>query len=183
MSVSTSASIFTRSFRIGCPKSNIDGLVLWLHTASGGQRPGRNLAVLHHPCNVDDRQPVPGLSKKLFGKLFSDKGYISQSLAQTLRAIFDLLLITKLRKNMKSQRVTLLVRILLRRRAIMESIINQPRTSLSAIFSPDRDCSHDYSPVQYFMPVSFMLNTTVLIFALSQQLKKCVNNLRIKQYP
>jgi len=30
------------------------------------------------PGNVDDRKPVPRLAKKLFGKLFGDKGYVSQ---------------------------------------------------------------------------------------------------------
>jgi len=75
--------------------------------------------------NVDDRKPVPRLAKKLFGKLFGDKGYISQPLAQTLRETFDVQLITKLRKNMKGQLMTLSDRILLRRRAIIETIIDQ----------------------------------------------------------
>src|SRR5260221_2104520 len=30
--------------------------------------------------NVDDRRPVPKLARKLFGKLFGDKGYVSQKL-------------------------------------------------------------------------------------------------------
>jgi transposase len=77
------------------------------------------------PGNVDDRKPVPQLSKKLFGKLFGDKGYISKSLAQSLREMFDLQLITKLRDNMKNQLMTWSDRILLRRRAIIETIIDQ----------------------------------------------------------
>ncbi len=77
------------------------------------------------PGNVDDRKPVPHLAKKLFGKLFGDKGYISQSLAQSLREMFDLQLITKLRTNMKNQLMTWSDRILLRRRAIIETIIDQ----------------------------------------------------------
>lgn len=77
------------------------------------------------PGNVDDRKPVPGLVKKLFGKLFGDKGYVSQKLAKTLRDLFDIQLITKLRKNMKNQLMLMSDRILLRRRAIIESIIDQ----------------------------------------------------------
>lgn len=77
------------------------------------------------PGNVDDRKPVPHLAKKLFGKLFGDKGYISKPLAQSLREMFDLHLITKLRDNMKNQLMTLSDRILLRRRAIIETIIDQ----------------------------------------------------------
>jgi hypothetical protein len=77
------------------------------------------------PGNVDDRKPVPRLAKNLFGKLFGDKGYISKQLAETLREMFDLQLITKLRYNMKNQLMALSDRILLRRRAIVETIIDQ----------------------------------------------------------
>ena len=34
--------------------------------------------------NVDDRRPVPRLVRRLFGKLFGDRGYISQALAEDL---------------------------------------------------------------------------------------------------
>ena len=53
------------------------------------------------PGNIDDREPVPQLAKKLFGKLFGDKGYISKKLAQTLWELFDVQLVTKLRSNEK----------------------------------------------------------------------------------
>jgi transposase len=86
---------------------------------------GEILQVCITPGNVDDRKPVPRLVKKLFGKLFGDKGYISQPLAQTLRELFDIQLITKLRNNMKNQLMTMTDRILLRRRAIIETIIDQ----------------------------------------------------------
>jgi hypothetical protein len=45
---------------------------------------GELLAFRLTPGNVDDREPVPDMVKDLFGKLFGDKGYISQKL-------FDLL--------------------------------------------------------------------------------------------
>ncbi len=77
------------------------------------------------PGNVDDRKPVPRLVKHLFGKLFGDMGYISQPLAQSLKSMFNIQLITKLRKNMKNRLINLSDRILLRRRAIVETIIDQ----------------------------------------------------------
>jgi len=77
------------------------------------------------PGNVDDRKPVPQLAQHLFGKLFGDKGYISQKLADQLRELFDVQLITKLRSNMKNQLMLLSDRLLLRRRAIIETIIDQ----------------------------------------------------------
>mgnify|MGYP003762412877 CR=1 FL=1 len=50
------------------------------------------------PGNVDDRKPVPRLVRKLFGKLFGDQGCLSQPLAQSLRELFNIQLITKLRR-------------------------------------------------------------------------------------
>jgi Transposase DDE domain len=48
---------------------------------------------------VDDRHPVPKLAKGLVGKLFGDKGYLSQPLAQQLLVTQGLHLITKLRRQ------------------------------------------------------------------------------------
>ena len=82
-----------------------------------------NLALT--PGNVDDRQPVPRLVKRLFGKLFADKGYLSQALFQPLWETFGLQLITKLKSNMKNRLLPLADKILLRKRAIAETIIDQ----------------------------------------------------------
>ena len=45
---------------------------------------GELLAFCLTPGNVDDRQPVPDLMQGFFGKLFGDKGYISQALFELL---------------------------------------------------------------------------------------------------
>jgi len=76
------------------------------------------------PGNVDDRKPVPSMVKTLRGKLFGDRGYISTPLTQLL---FEqgLHLITRLRKNMKNPWLPLSEKLLLRKRAIIESIIDQ----------------------------------------------------------
>ena len=76
------------------------------------------------PGNVDDRKPVPALSKTLFGKLFADKGYISKDLfIQLLEQ--GLTLITGVRKNMKNRLIPLQDKILLRKRSIIETINDQ----------------------------------------------------------
>jgi hypothetical protein len=77
------------------------------------------------PGNVDDRTPVLDVVHELFGKLFGDKGYISQALAQQLREAFNLELITKLKKNMKNRLLPLADKLLLHKRAIIETIIDQ----------------------------------------------------------
>ena len=76
------------------------------------------------PANVDDRQPVPRLARRLFGKLFGDKGYLSQALFTLL---FDqgVELITSVRKNMKNRLMPLTDKLLLRKRSIIETINDQ----------------------------------------------------------
>jgi hypothetical protein len=82
--------------------------------------------VLLTPGNVDDRKPVPQLVKKLFGKVVGDKGYISQPLYGLLRQTLGVQLVTKLRSNSKNKLpMELMDRILLRKRAIVESVIDQ----------------------------------------------------------
>ncbi len=86
---------------------------------------GELLACQITPGNVDDREPVPALSRHLFGKLIADRGYISQALFEQLLDSFGVQLITKLRKNMKNRLMPLLDKLLLRKRAIIESIVDQ----------------------------------------------------------
>jgi hypothetical protein len=86
---------------------------------------GELLACCLTAGNVDDRVPVPQLAKSLFGKLFGDKGYLSQALFDHLLTQHALQLITRLRKNMKNRLMLLEDKILLRKRAIIESINDQ----------------------------------------------------------
>lgn len=85
---------------------------------------GELLSLRLTPGNTDDRRPVPELVKGLFGKLFGDKGYVSQALFETL---FDdgLQLITKLKTKMKNRLVSMFDKIMLRKRAIIESVTDQ----------------------------------------------------------
>ncbi len=86
---------------------------------------GELLACQITPGSVDDRKPVPDLCKRLFGKLIADRGYISQALFEQLLETFDLQLITKIRKNMKNRLMPLIDKLLLRKRAIIESVVDQ----------------------------------------------------------
>ena len=74
---------------------------------------------------MDDRKPVPRLVRRLFGKIFADRGYISQPLFQHLLETFGIQLITRLKSNMKNRRMPLTDKLLLRQRAIAEAIIDQ----------------------------------------------------------
>jgi hypothetical protein len=85
---------------------------------------GELLSLRLTPGNVDDRRPVPILVKDLFGKLFGDKGYLSQPLFETLYTD-GLQLVTKLKKKMKHRLLSMFDKIMLRKRAIIESVIDQ----------------------------------------------------------
>lgn len=77
------------------------------------------------PGNTDDRTPVVKLLQQICGKVFADKGYVSQKLAKQLLNSVGVQLITKLKRNMKNRLLPLADRLLLRKRAIIESILDQ----------------------------------------------------------
>ncbi len=86
---------------------------------------GELLAFCLTPGNVDDRRAVPRLVRRLFGKLFGDRGYISQPLADQLLVEHGIHLMTKLRKNMRNRLLDHVDKLLLRKRAIIESVNDQ----------------------------------------------------------
>ena len=71
-----------------------------------------------------DRQPEPGMAQHLAGKLFGDKGDVSQALFEKLYEQ-GLELIARCRKNMTNQLMNLMDQVLLRKRAIIESVNDQ----------------------------------------------------------
>ncbi len=86
---------------------------------------GELLACQLTPGNFDDRKPVPTLAKRLWGKLFGDKGYISKPLMEQLWEEHQVQLITRLRKNMQNRLIEMEDKLLLRKRAIIETVIDQ----------------------------------------------------------
>lgn len=61
----------------------------------------------------------------MFGKHFGDRGYISQALAEQLFTTQDILLITNVRKNMRERALAAADKLLLCKRAIIESVNDQ----------------------------------------------------------
>ncbi|HXZ05670.1 MAG TPA: transposase, partial [Ktedonobacteraceae bacterium] len=109
--------------------------------------------------NADDRTPVPRMVKRLRGKLFGDRGYISAPLTQLL---FEqgLHLITRLRKNMNNHLMHLSDKLLLRKRAIIESIIDQLKNISQIEHSRHRS------------PTNFVVHVLSGLIAYSHQDKK-----------
>lgn len=85
---------------------------------------GELLACCLTPANRADVNLLPKLSKRLFGKLFGDKGYLSQGAFEQLFQ-HGVQLITKLKSNMKNRLIPLSHKLLLRKRAIIESVTDQ----------------------------------------------------------
>lgn len=85
---------------------------------------GEIIAFALTPGNIDDRKPLPSMIRRVFGKLFGDKGYLSQPLRDDLRAI-GIELITSIRRNMKPQLLPLYDKLMLKRRSIIETINDQ----------------------------------------------------------
>ena len=73
--------------------------------------------------NVDDREPLKNENfiKSLKGKLYGDKGYISQELTNIL-FINGLHLITNIRNNMKNVLMEMKDKIMLRKRSVIETV-------------------------------------------------------------
>ncbi len=59
--------------------------------------------------------------KEIFGKLFADRGYISQKLFEKLLEK-DITLVTRAKKNMKNRLMDLHDKLMLRKRAVIESV-------------------------------------------------------------
>ena len=85
---------------------------------------GELLAFRLTPGNVDDRQPGARLAAGLGGQLFGDRGSISQALHDVLLGQ-GLELLTKIRWNMKNRVMRLWDKLLLRKRALIETINDQ----------------------------------------------------------
>jgi len=83
---------------------------------------GELLAFRLTPGNVDDRTPVKrGMFDGLWGKVFGDKGYLGKDL---FRWLMDqgVKLVTPLRKNMKNALMPMDEKLLLRKRALVETV-------------------------------------------------------------
>jgi hypothetical protein len=129
---------------------------------------GELLNVRLTPGNVDDRRPVPELVKGLFGKLFGDKGYISQTLFETL---FEqgVQMVTKLRKKMKNRLVLMFDKIMLRKRAIIESVMDQLKNISQIEHSRHRSVTN------------FFVNLVAGLIAYTWREKKPSLNIRVKE--
>ena len=99
--------------------------------------------------NVDDRNPLQyqGFIKKLYGKVFGDKGYISKELFQNLFSQ-GIHLVTKLKKNMKTKSLTpMFDAYMMRKRAIVETIFDQLKNICQVEHSRHRSIANYFNTI------------------------------------
>ena len=128
---------------------------------------GELLAVYVTPGNTDDRKPLGVLTQNLFGKLFGDKGYLSQALFERLLEQ-GVELITSIRKNMKNALMKLEDKILLRKRFIFETVNDQLK-NISQI-----------EHTRHRKPLNFAVNLIAGLIAYQHQPKKPSLNLGVE---
>ena len=87
---------------------------------------GDLVSVMLTPGNTDDRNlsMMQILTKDVLGKIFGDRGYISVKLFKALLKR-GLQLITRLKKNMANKLMPLFDKLMLKKRALIESINDQ----------------------------------------------------------
>jgi DDE family transposase len=129
---------------------------------------GELLNVRLTPGNTDDRRPVPDLVKGLFGKLFGDKGYVSRPLFEALDDE-GVQLVTKLKRGMKNRLMPVFDKIMLRKRAIVETVMDQLKNISQIEHSRHRSVAN------------CLVNLVAGLIAYTWREKKPSLNIRIKE--
>ena len=117
------------------------------------------------PGNLDDRKGLKEMAKYIKGKLFGDKGYISQALCEELWES-GIQLITNVRRNMKKVTLEEMDRILLRKRSLIETVNDQLKNISQIEHSRHRSIT------------GFMVNVACALIAYTWQPKKPSLNIR-----
>lgn len=129
---------------------------------------GELLAVYLTAANRHELKTLPKLVKRLFGKLFGDMAYLSQSMFQQLMEQ-GIQLITKVKSNMKNQLMVMSDKLLLRKRSIIETINDQLKNISQIEHSRHRS------------PLNFLVNLISGLIAYTHQPKK--PSLDLSQFP
>ena len=101
----------------------LNGMVLRIQATFDMQRERVLLNFMITPGDVDDRKPLEykAFVDLTYGKLVGDKGYIGKNLFEKL-FVDGIQLITKLKNNMKGAMMSVSDKLLLRKRAIIETV-------------------------------------------------------------
>lgn len=96
--------------------------------------------------NVDDRAPVPDLTKDLTGSIYADRGYIKQNLLVNLYER-GLKMIHGIKKNMPNKLMELKEKVMLRKRNLIESVFDYLKNKMNLEHTRHR------SPINAFVHI------------------------------
>jgi len=116
----------------------------------------------------DERKTLEGMVGKIKGKLFGDRGYISSELTEKLKNR-GITLITKLRENMKKIKLSDFDSIMLRKRAIIESLFDKLKNQ------------HYLEHTRHRSKTNFLINIFAAISAYHFNYRKPSFNLQFQQ--
>ena len=104
---------------------------------------GELLNFMITPGDVDDRKPLEykAFVDFIYGKLVGDKGYIGKNIFQRL-FVDGIQLITKLKSNMKGAVMSVADKLLLRKRAIIETVNDELKNIAQIEHSRHRSCDN-----------------------------------------
>lgn len=121
---------------------------------------GELLNIQLTPGNTDDRCPVDDLLITIVGKVFADRGYVSQPLASRLLRTLGIHFVAKLKRNMKNRLMLWVDKVFSRKRTIIETVIHQLKNISQIEHSRHRS------------PVNFLVNLMAGLIAYCHQPKK-----------
>jgi hypothetical protein len=98
---------------------------------------GQIMALKITPGNTDDRAVLDDITKHLTGKVFADKGYIDKELFKRFWQR-GLHLITGIRRNMKNYLMPMADKIMLRKRFIIETVLDTLKSEMGLEHSRHR---------------------------------------------
>ena len=127
---------------------------------------GELLAIYLTAANRHELKALPKLVKRLFGKLFGDMAYVSQSMFEQLMQQ-GIQLVTKVKSNMKNKLMLLSDKLLLRKRSIIETINDQLKNISQIEHSRHRS------------PLNFLVNLVSGLIAYTHQPNKPSLNLSL----
>lgn len=121
---------------------------------------GKLLTFTLTPGNVDNRVSVKTFAEYLAGKLFGDKGHLSQPLVKALKRLFGVELITPRCRNMQPVEIPLRDKLRPHKHAIVAALIDQPK-NISQI-----------KHTRHRSPTNFLVNFVCGLIAYGHQPKK-----------
>ena len=128
--------------------------------------------------NVDDRQPLSMESfiRNVSGKLYADRGYISEKLAETL-FVDGIDFVAKMRNNMKGGELPLQDRVMIRKRAVIESV-NDELKNICRVEHTRHRCFTNFitNPIAGLLAYSFCLRSFLSRLILLMKNNLCCSN-------